>query len=678
MAYPANGYQPNYFPEAFTDGEMSLSASATGVVTGNYLTIYMSRLLALRPGRYAIKLVAIDSVTMWLGSARNAMRMILQSTGYGLRTFEFEVFDGDARIDFYSQQLQSGTSPCFITFSISRNGEVVYASNPTDWQWDFSLIADADLKGGVDRRLLMPVFTMLPNWKDGITENLEWLTDIMPSERQVEQRRSLRTLPRRTVEMGFLRERAQRAALKSFVMANGSAEFYVPLWFEQYRLTEDMTPAAGGVVIPDTAMREFMPNTLVLVIDKNPNVFDVAVIAQVVANSFSWVTPPARTWRKGSRVVPLRKARFVDQPSLADLTDSVVQAQLRFDLTEPSEGFDPSWGNCAPLFQLKHNWSENVTIGVSRETVTLDNGVSTPLVVDPSDQAIVVLRSTYLLRGRQQVNDFRRFLAMARGRAVRFYMQSFTNDILLAGDAAGPYMDVLPAGYEALAKSPQGAIKKIAIYFQDDAPTIYRDIVDVVQNIDKERIYIEPDLPPILARSVKRISYLYPVRFDQDLFEIQHDTDDSRVVRVGLVTRTVDPTNMPPIDCWVTSRPYPIEAGDALQVSTVIGAAAFQDGARPTDKIDVVMTIGDVQFGMVAYRTLPATMVESLASSMPTFMPGTIEGVGYRTYAIPVEALLTGMPSLQSPVLRIDLIRNAMAPESIEPTSITFMNGTLQ
>ena len=47
----------------------------------------------------------------------------------------------------------------------------------------------------------LPVWTIRPNWKGGILERLEWLTDVLASDTGVEQRRSVRPTPRRSFEI---------------------------------------------------------------------------------------------------------------------------------------------------------------------------------------------------------------------------------------------------------------------------------------------------------------------------------------------------------------------------------------------------------------------------------------------------------------------------------------------
>ena len=85
-----------------------------------------------------------------------------------------------------------------------------------------------------------------------------------------------------------------------------------------------------------------------------------------------------------------------------------------------------------------------------------------------------------------------------------------------------------------------------------------------------ERLYVDQMMPPVDMAHIKRISWMQVVRFDQDGFELKHEVDDSAVVTAALVMRGVDPDGMPPIECVVTSRPYPVDVVESLVAEHVL------------------------------------------------------------------------------------------------------------
>ena len=47
-----------------------------------------------------------------------------------------------------------------------------------------------------------PLWTIRPNWRNGVLERLEWLTNVISGETGVEQRRSVRPSPRLLTRTG--------------------------------------------------------------------------------------------------------------------------------------------------------------------------------------------------------------------------------------------------------------------------------------------------------------------------------------------------------------------------------------------------------------------------------------------------------------------------------------------
>ena len=71
----------------------------------------------------------------------------------------------------------------------------------------------------------LPIWTFRPNWSGGVTERLEWLTDVLPSRVGAEQRRGLRLSPRRSLEFQLLLHGEERTFFDLMLQALGSSDF---------------------------------------------------------------------------------------------------------------------------------------------------------------------------------------------------------------------------------------------------------------------------------------------------------------------------------------------------------------------------------------------------------------------------------------------------------------------
>jgi hypothetical protein len=402
---------------------------------------------------------------------------------------------------------------------------------------------DADVPTPPDRLLSLRVFSVLPNWQNGITERLEYMTEMLGSETDVEQRRTLRRYPRRSFEAQFARYGAVRARLQQFLMSCGNDEFLVPLWHEQFRLPVDFTLT---VQFPDSvAEREFQPGTLAMLQDKRPDIYDVLTVVSIdpVANSVTFAAPNglSQTWLAGSRITPLRPARLTDLPALENLTDRVGTVAMRFSLTDPDKWVVPAWGHCGQLFCFKIDRSSPVTMNFERLAYTTDNETGRPSVTDPGGRTRYVQQSRLTLRGRSEVYSYRAFLAQARGRALRFWMPTMTQDLQHLGDPTGASFDIQDIDLKRTFANPQDAATTIGIIFKDRTrPAIYRNVTQVTKIAGGERVFVDVALPALESDEIERISFIAPSRFEQDAFELQHLVDDCAAVQTTVVTRTSD------------------------------------------------------------------------------------------------------------------------------------------
>jgi hypothetical protein len=404
---------------------------------------------------------------------------------------------------------------------------------------------------------------LLPNWANGITERLTWLTDVLNDETGTEQRRTVREFPRRSFEASFLRTREQRARLDNFMVGVGRKPFLVPLWHEQFRVMVDFS-LDDTVTITDPVEREFRPGTLVLMCGRDPNVYEVIEIESLDTGTgvLTFATTLTLEWKAGTRMIPLRKARVLDSAELNSPTDAVSTIQVRFELNDPDNQFadptdypdttalsPPSWGDDAlAIFWFKPNFASAVTFTYERDDFMLDSQVGPIQIVDPSDQARIVQRFSVMLKGREQTFAFRRFLAMARGRAVPFFTPTYMNDLIpVTTTISGTSIQCKLAGFASFMATYSQARTTIAIVFRDGTATIYRTVTTIEIVTDEESIAVAEQfnlagdaLAEIEVTSIKRIQWLVASRFDQDGFELLHHVDDCAAITTNVVTRSIE------------------------------------------------------------------------------------------------------------------------------------------
>lgn len=655
---------------AFVHGEQGVSTGSSTLGVVNF-----ARAFNLHGGNYRIEVWGADVVTLMLGKSGISRHRVatVRATDAALTQSVAFAQQGTHRIDV--TVVTATSKPAYFVLAIWQGSNLVYTTtSAAGWVWSTSTIADADVPSAGDLRLTMPVWTVSPNWQDGVTERLTWLTEIMASEADVEQRRSLRRYPRRSVEGSFLRTGPARQRIDSFLTGVGTRRFLVPLWFEQTKLPSAITPSVLSTTFPTgtLALREFAVGDLVLLGGEKPDTYDVSSIASIVGDTLTLGIAPTRTWAAGTRITPLRVARIAEKASLDAITATVGRSQVRFDLDEPERGIVPDWGYCAPLWRFKVDRQQNITSEFERNAYVFDVDTGRIEVMDPGDTARVRMKANITLFGREKLRAFRSFIANARGKAVRFWWPSGTHDLEPVAIPGGLTMDVAEVGVADWLAVPQDARRMLAIVFSDGRPTMYRQIAAVSPQAGFDRLTLTAPLPALARSEIERISYVLPARFDQDGFELSHVTNDGTAVRAAVVVRSSEIAGMPPIDCWVTSMPYPVQINeDGLQMSaTILGGTG---SILVVDSLDMSATVVDGSFPAVL-RTLDAgnDAIDVSATVIDGSFPLTVI---YTTYTTDTDALDVAATVI-SGTLVASLVSTVMDTDSIE-TSATILGGTL-
>lgn len=519
-------------------------------------TFYLSRRFEFTDGDYTFTVHADDAATVWLGTDQLNTRIVASATLAVPSVDTVHIAQGSYRIDVILQNVPVNPTPCYFTMVIMRGAEVIYTSSIEGWLLDDVMVSDDDLPPPDDYRFYLPVFSVLPNWEGGVTERLSWQTDILESETDAEQRRSVRRNARRSFEAGFLRQRAQRDRLDTFFVGIGPAQFMLPIWHEQVTLNEGLDLGAAGVFFPDGnfTKREFNTGDLVFVNAGDPDVFDILQVGDTEENRFSWAFPPPRAWPKGTRIYPMRTASMSQRPKMSNITDTVSRAQASFDLVDPYK-ITPSWGASFggdPLFRFVIDRAQPMEVEYGRRNYVLDNQSGVPVVTDHGRYTATVLQTRLRLMGVGEAHGFREFLQAARGRAVHFQCPTFMRDVeLLPMSEASMTIGVKQQGFQDYMLTPQPIRSRLSFQFRNGSQTLYRTITAVeplykteangdlsipIQQIG-ELLSLDTLLPLITVDELKRISFLCETRFDQDHFELHHSTNNQRVVDVAIVLR---------------------------------------------------------------------------------------------------------------------------------------------
>lgn len=425
-----------------------------------------------------------------------------------------------------------------------------YASTVSGWVYEVGSPAD-DVEVPAAGIPDLPVFSILPDWSENITESIAYLTEVATSETAHENPRIVRHKARRTFEAQFLREGTARMRMDAFLIGVGVNEFWLPLWHEQFYEHAGIAAASPSITLPagTLAYREFQVGDTVLVNRGDPEDYELLRVAELDFDTdvLTWESGPTRDWPPGTRIFPCRLARLLESSEMRGPVDTVFIGRARFTLTRPEYRFGPSWGSAGNVWTFRINRAEDMTFAYASVNFINDNNVGPLNVTSIGTRSLVTTKASMAFFNRQEVVAFRRFVEIAAGREGRFYMPTYMSDIKPIGPTVvGTTFSAQPAGFTEFVKVKKAARSVLAFDIRGEPELVLREILDVTRIGDEEVFTLDAALPSTPVAQIQRVQFMVPSRFDQDTFELAHTVDESMCVLASVATRSVDAIPLPP------------------------------------------------------------------------------------------------------------------------------------
>lgn len=404
-----------------------------------------------------------------------------------------------------------------------------------------------------DIRLTYPVFLPEPNWKNGVTERLEWMTDVLSSETGAEQRRKLRLTPRRSFEATFMRWGENRGLLDSTLVGIGQGLCLLPLWHDKTKIDNDV-PAGSIDIFGDFAYRDFNVGDVVII--RRDSIFDyeLNIVAGRDDTALTLAFGTESDSLKGHTISPIRVSQMRDTPNSSMLTDAVSLYQIRFYNTEiyrlpPEWGFPVYPATGLPIMTREPNYRSDISASINRNTYVLDGGMGPVHIVDPGKQSSTTQKFSFQLVGREAAWKFRQMLFAMSGMQNEFHIPTGASDFELAEDidpAKGAII-VYRSGFSQFLNTRQ-VIRRDILIEMYDGTQVPATIVSsrIVGNV--EWLVLTQTLGNISKDDIRRISYMPRGRLDTDSVEFNRLTDSDGASETSLTFKAfAERRNAPPI-----------------------------------------------------------------------------------------------------------------------------------
>lgn len=401
-------------------------------------------------------------------------------------------------------------------------------------------IADADL----------PVFPFKVNWKNGISERLEWKTDILGDLVGNEQRRGLRLHPRRDFEVTLTLWDGERSFLDLWMHRMVGTEFLFPLWHDSVRASQ---PALQGqkTIWVDTGGLEFGIGSYGLLRGLTAMSFERFEIAAIYPDRIETVDNLAKSWASGTRVEPLVRGRMSDQTRMAMKSSRAAETQAEFQTTRAQlydEGVDSADQYLGlPVLTKQPNRTDGIDVQAVWSFFESDSGTGRRYRKSEVGRAMASQKHSWFLRGRTAKAEFRSLLYRLKGALGTIWLPTFADDMTLAQDApvnaASIYINEIGFDYTG---GPTSGREHILI--ETTTGRLYRRVTGTaVAPAGQERLTLDAPIPAGLARaSVRRISWIDTARLENDRIEFNHVNAADGVSTVSSIFKTFRNERTPP------------------------------------------------------------------------------------------------------------------------------------
>lgn len=378
------------------------------------------------------------------------------------------------------------------------------------------------------------LFSIAPDWNEGMEETLEYLTDVLKAYSDSEQRRGLRQLPRRAMRYRALTLNARDAAgMESLVWGWQNQPYGVPWWPDSQPLTADVP--AGSFSIPvDTADRQFAVGGL-LTIWVDQYTFEALSIESVSAHAIGVSSPTQFSWTggPGTRVMPVFLCRLPAAVDVSRHSSEIDQMDLSFigeaGQPAPAPSISPAQYKGVDVLEIAPNWADApLKRSYKRSMVTIDPKVGPIQVVDKGGSALVGQEFPWWLDTHPSVTAFRAFLLRRFGQLNPFWIPTWDQDLVLYSDVGASDSGIrIRSEFYTRFLFPSPARRFIAFIPIDGSGNVYRKITSAADNGDgTENLVLEASTGKNFAKGATMISFLTLARLASDSTAIKWSSSE--------------------------------------------------------------------------------------------------------------------------------------------------------
>lgn len=388
------------------------------------------------------------------------------------------------------------------------------------------------------RRII--VWSFEPDWQGDVNEILTWLTDIFVARSGDEQRESVRSAPRRTLEYSLSAVKDQAATLQNLLFGWQNRTFAMPIWFDNTELTSDAA-IGSDVIACVTTDRGFFISGLVLIIQDYAN-YEVREILAFTSSTIKLTNALEKNWSKTTRVYPMNTGRFPLQMQSTRLTDSVLTMQVSFDVDPIQNDVYIPVGSASLIYagyemiENAPNWSDPVTLENIYESSISDYQTGGIFTMPTHEFPNIMRTFSWLFKNKTELIELRKLLGRLKGQVKAVYIPTWFSDfqLYLNETALSTTLRVMDNEFYKMV-GLNAALNVIAITTVGN-PTVYRKITSMTLNAGYVSLGLDGAVGYILnSTTLVKLSLVHLCRMSSDRATIKYVSNNVGVMQASFV-----------------------------------------------------------------------------------------------------------------------------------------------
>lgn len=386
------------------------------------------------------------------------------------------------------------------------------------------------------------VWSFLPNWRESFKVDREYRTDTIVSRSRREQRRALRTTPRRAFDYETTLGGAELREFNGLMAYAQNKPFIMPDWSR--RSTLSVTAAAAATTLTFAVRPAWVAaGHAVFLYDRASRPTAVQVLS-VAGNVATLTLPLAAGWPAGTTVLPGPVGFIAAETAKKRLTSSVAVIPTRFAVEPTSEPAEtpPAAAvsfNGREVCLLKPNWGDGLDTSLSWAPEITDFQRGAIAYTLPFLFPVETVRAGFLAASAAEGRTIEQLFDRMKGRRGEFYMPSGENDLPPITGLTGGAATLRVAGTNTAshyAASPVYAAVCVAL---GDGSQIYRKVAGIAIDGGNSVITLTATWGASVALgNIVRVSWMPVWRFASDLLTMEWITDS--VARAELIMQMLE------------------------------------------------------------------------------------------------------------------------------------------